>query len=61
MSGYLMKNGVRYSTMMRARSDSQDHEWSVLNTNTGKLCKSYILENETLKHFFINMYKIKRF
>ena len=31
----------RYSTMMRARSDSLDLEWRVQITNTGKLCKLY--------------------
>ena len=56
-----MKNGVRYSTMMKARSDSLDLEWRVQNTNTGKLCKLCLLENETLEHFLLTCTKLQDF
>ena len=54
-----MKNGVRYSTMMRARSDSRPWmERRVQNTNTGKLC---LLENETLENFSLTCIKLQEF
>ena len=52
-----MKNGVRYSTMMRERSDYPDLVWRVQNTNAGKLCKLCLLEIETLEHILLTFTK----
>ena len=54
-----MKNGYKYSIMLRARSDSLDLEWRVLNLSVGKLCKLCMLEIETLEHFLLFCNKLQ--
>ena len=53
------RNHLKYSIMMRARSNTLDLGWRNRNASDDKICKLCNLEIESLSHFLLNCYKLQ--